>query len=95
MVEMVVTNYSMPVPEQAALVDLGVAYGCDLEQVERVTCDVARQVLHEVQGAVPEFRPFIRYHTFGDSSIDFTVVLRVNQFVDRYLVTARGVRLQR
>lgn len=91
-VEMIVTNYSMPVPEQAALVEVGVAYGSDLEHVERVTSEVARQVLHDVEGGVPEFEPFIRYHTFNESSIDFTVVLRVRQFVDRYLMTHEFVK---
>ena len=33
------------------------------------------------------FDPFIRYHTFGDSSVNFTVILRVKEFTDRYLVT--------
>jgi len=39
-----------------------------------------------VQGGVPEFDPFIRYHTFNDSSIDFTVILRCKEFVDNYLI---------
>ena len=42
--------------------------------------------MQEVTGAVPEFEPFIRYHTFGDSSINFTVILRAREFVDQYLV---------
>jgi small-conductance mechanosensitive channel len=48
---------------------------------------VARQVLRDVAGGIPSFEPFIRYHTFGDSAIGFTVVLRVKEFADRYLVT--------
>ena len=40
----------------------------------------------EVPGGVPGFEPFIRYHTFGESSVDFTVILRANEFVDQYLV---------
>ena len=35
---------------------------------------------------VPEFEPFIRYHTFGDFSINFTVILRAKEFVDQYLI---------
>ncbi len=85
--EMILINYSLPVPQQAALVQVGVAYGSDLAKVERAACEVAREVLREVQGGVPEFDPFIRYHTFGDSSINFTVILQVREFTDRYLVT--------
>jgi small-conductance mechanosensitive channel len=40
----------------------------------------------EVPGGVAEFEPFIRYHTFADSSINFTVILRAKEFVDQYLV---------
>lgn len=91
-VDMVVTNFDMPQSEQAALVQLGVSYGSDLATVERVTVDVARNVLRDVSGGVEEFEPFIRYHTFGDSSIDFTVILRVRQFTDRFLVVHEFIK---
>jgi small-conductance mechanosensitive channel len=48
--------------------------------------DVGHEVMRDVAGGVPEFEPFIRYHTFGDSSIDFTVILRAKEFVDQYLI---------
>lgn len=84
--EVIVRNYSLPEGEQAALVQVGVAYGSDLEEVERVTVEAARETQRTVPGAVVDFEPFIRYHTFADSSIGFTVILRVREFVDRYLV---------
>ncbi len=90
--EMVVKNYALPEPEQTALVQVGVSYGSDLERVEKITCDVAREVLREVQGGVAEFEPFIRYNGFGDSSINFTVILRVRQYVDRFLVTHEFIK---
>lgn len=90
--EIIVTNHSLPESEQAALVQVGVAYGSDLDAVERVTVDTAREVQRTVSGAEPSFEPFIRYHTFGDSSIDFTVILRVKQFVDRFAVTHEFVK---
>jgi small-conductance mechanosensitive channel len=46
----------------------------------------------DVAGGVPEFEPFIRYHTFGDSSIDFTVILRAREFVDQYLIKHEFVK---
>lgn len=79
-------NYYLPDKEIAALVQVGVHYSSDLAKVERVTIEVGREVQKRVQGAVPEFDPFIRYHTFGDSSINFTVILRVKEFVDQYLL---------
>jgi small-conductance mechanosensitive channel len=90
--EIVVKNYTLPESEQAALVQVGVSYGSDLREVERVTIDVAQETLREVPGGVKEFQPFIRYHTFGDSSVNFTVVLRVHDFVDRYLITHEFIK---
>ena len=48
--------------------------------------EVGRSVMQEVTGAVPEFEPFIRYHTFGDSSVNFTVILRAREFVDQCMI---------
>ncbi|MGB2599548.1 MAG: mechanosensitive ion channel family protein [Candidatus Omnitrophota bacterium] len=81
-----VLNYYYPQTEMAVLVQVGVHYDSDLEHVERVTIEVGEEVLKEVKGGVPEFKPFIRYHTFNDFSIDFTVILRAKEFVDNYLV---------
>jgi small-conductance mechanosensitive channel len=48
--------------------------------------------MRDVTGGVPEFEPFIRYHTFGDSSINFTVILRAQEFVDQYLIKHEFVK---
>jgi small-conductance mechanosensitive channel len=82
----VTANFTLPDPEQAVLLEVAVSYGSDLEHVERVTVDVGREVMREVEGGVPAFSPFIRYHTFGDSSIQFTVILRARDYVSQYLV---------
>ncbi|HSC29280.1 MAG TPA: mechanosensitive ion channel family protein [Vicinamibacterales bacterium] len=82
----IVVNHQLPSEDLAVLVDVGVDYGSDLRRVERVVVEVARGVMQEVTGGVAGFEPFIRYHTFGDSSIDFTVILRVREFVDQYLI---------
>lgn len=79
-------NYYYPEQELAVLVQVGVHYDSDLRKVEQVTIEVAKEVMREVKGGVPEFKPFIRYHTFNDFSIDFTVILRAREFVDNYLV---------
>ncbi len=86
LVDSKVLNYYYPEPEMAVLVQVGVHYDSDLEHVEKVTIEVGEEVLRSVQGGVPEFKPFIRYHTFNDFSIDFTVILRAKEFVDNYLV---------
>ena len=58
----------------------------DLGHVERVTIEVAKEVMNQVDGAVTAFEPFIRYHTFDNSSINFTVVMRVHEFISNYML---------
>jgi small-conductance mechanosensitive channel len=81
-----VTNYHLPEKEMAVLVQVGVAYGSDLRKVARVTIEVGREVMREVTGGVPGFEPFIRYHTLGEYSVNFSVILRGKEFVDQYLI---------
>lgn len=82
----IIINYYLPEKEMAVLVNVGVHYNSDLRKVEKVTCEVAREVMKDIPGGVAEFKPFIRYHTFGDFSINFTVILRAKEFVDQYLI---------
>lgn len=81
-----VTNYYRPEKDLAILVQAGVSYDSDLEKVETVTKAVAREVMNEVAGGIPDFEPFIRYHTFADFSINFTVIMRGKEYTDQYLV---------
>lgn len=86
LVQTKIINYYLPDMEVAVLVQCGVGYSSDLEKVERVTVEVAREIQKTVVGAAKNFEPFIRYHTFGDSNINFTVILRAEKFVDQYLI---------
>lgn len=82
----IVTNYYLPDKELAVLVNLGVHYNSDLKKVEKITSEVAKEIMQETPGGIPDFEPFIRYHAFGDSNIQFTVILRAREFVDQYLI---------
>ena len=90
--ESIITNTSLPEAEISAVVQCGVGYGSDLEKVERVTVEVARHIQKTVPGAIASFEPFIRYHTFGDSNINFSVILRVEKYVSQYLVTHEFIK---
>jgi small-conductance mechanosensitive channel len=87
-----IVNFYLPEQELSVLFQVGVSYDSELEQVERVTIEVAKEVMQEVQGGVPENDPFIRYHTFDSSSINFTVILRGQQFVDQYMLKHEFVK---
>jgi small-conductance mechanosensitive channel len=87
-----VVNHHLPSQELAVLVEVGVDYASDLGHVERVVIEVGREVMREVPGGVAEFEPFIRYHTFADSSVNFTTILRGKEFVDQYLIKHEFVK---
>ncbi|MDP2599309.1 MAG: mechanosensitive ion channel family protein [Deltaproteobacteria bacterium] len=88
----IITNYCKPQREMAVLMQVGVAYDSDLKKVEQVTVETAKEVLKEYAKGVSGFEPFIRYHTFGDSSIHFTVILRAAEFVDQYIIKHEFVK---
>lgn len=77
------TNYHLPAKEITVPIQVGVSYHSDLEQVEQVTLEVAQEVMQEVSQCVPDFKPFIRFQSFGEFSINLTVFLRVNEFFDQ------------
>jgi len=84
--ELIVTNYGIPERDMAVLVQMGVHQSSDLGQVERVVCEVAAEVMREVAGGVPDFEPFLRYHTLADSSINFSVIMQGKEFPDQFLI---------
>lgn len=90
--QVVATNFSHPQRDMATAVELGVDYGSDLEQVQRVTVEVARQVMKDVPGGVPDFEPSIRFHTLGDQALRLQVNLRVREFADQSLVKHEFIR---
>ncbi|WP_432136219.1 MULTISPECIES: mechanosensitive ion channel family protein [unclassified Streptomyces] len=80
------TNFMRPEHQLTILVQAGVAYDSDLDRVEKVTMEVVSEVMTGITGAVPDHEPAVRFHTFGDSRIGFTVILGVGEFSDQYRI---------
>lgn len=51
-----------------------------------MTLETARRVLREIPGGVQRFEPVLRYHTLGDTSVEFAVMLRARDVGDRELI---------
>ncbi len=79
-----IVNFHQPVHEMSIYIPVGVAYGSDLDLVERVTVETATTAMAGLQDPVKDFTPLLFFHTFADSAIEFTVVLRVKEYVDQY-----------
>ncbi len=76
----IVKNFSFPRPSLWVSIEVGVSYDSDLEEVQRVTLEVAAEVLKEIDGGLPEEKPVFLFHTFADSSINFEVRMMVREF---------------
>jgi len=84
MASAIMTNYHRPAPEMSVMVDIGVGYRNDLQKVEDVTLDVARQIQREVPGGVAGHEPLCFFREFSHFRVELTVVLRVYEFTDQY-----------
>ena len=73
----IIKNFDAVDKTFSARVPIGVAYESDLDRVEKITIEVAKEVISEIEGHDPDFTPFIRYSDFGESSINFKVFFNV------------------
>jgi len=89
---LILINYDMPNRELAVLVAASVTYDSDLERVERITIEVAKEVMMKVVGSFDDFEPVVRFNTFGESSINFNVVLRVKEFGDQFILKHQFIK---
>jgi len=65
-----VINESAPEPRFRVRIKVGVAYGTDVDQVEDILLNVARNNPH----VSPQPEPRVRFRVFGDSSLDFELL---------------------
>lgn len=87
-----IINYYYPQKELSVPVEVGVHYDSDLEQVERVTLEVAREILKSHKWGVPEYETFVVFHTFDSSSINFTVMLRAQEYFNRFFIKSEFIK---
>ncbi len=81
-----VTNYYLPETRMALLIPISVSYSSDPEKVEKVLVEEAKKAAGEIPGLLKEPEPFVRFIPgYGDSSLDFTLICQVREFVDQYL----------
>jgi small-conductance mechanosensitive channel len=82
----IVTNYYLPEKRMSLLIAIGVSYASDPEEVEKILVEEARNAVGEIPGLLGDPEPFVRFIPgFGESSLDFTLICQVKEFVDQYL----------
>jgi small-conductance mechanosensitive channel len=80
------TNYYSPDKEITFGVAMNIAYGNDLEKVEQFAIEEATRILQEDEKGAKDFEPVVRFLTFEESGVRFSVYLRVTDFDSQPLV---------
>ena len=80
-----ISNFSLPTQNINVSVPVGVAYDSDLAAVERISIETAKEVLARVDNN-PNAEPLVRYTDFGDSSINFIVILPTSMFDNQGII---------
>ncbi|GAA2417226.1 mechanosensitive ion channel family protein [Actinomadura vinacea] len=88
----ILTNYHRPAQDMSLLIQAKVAYGSDLDHVEKVVVEIGTEVMTEIEGAVKEHETLVRFHTFADSAINFTVILRISEFGEQFRIKHEFVK---
>ena len=85
--ESIITNYFLPERRMALLINISVSLRSDSRRVEKMLWEEAIRATSEIEGLLAEPAPFVRFIPgFGESSLDFTLICQVREFVDQYFV---------
>ena len=87
-----IINYYYPQKELSVPVEVSVHYNSDLDHVERVTLEVARAVLISHKWGIDDYETFVVFHTFDSSSINFTVMLRAQEYFNRFFLKSEFIK---
>src|SRR3990170_4879771 len=83
----IITNYYYPEKRMSLLIPIGVSYDSDPDRVEKILVQEAQKAAGEIAGFLKEPPPFVRFIPgFGDSSLNFTLICQIAEYVDQYLV---------
>lgn len=83
----IMVNYSRPDPRMNILLYCGVSYDCDLDRVNAVALEVARQVIAANDEADKSAEPWFGFERFGDSNVEFWLFLQARDRVGSFVVT--------
>ena len=93
MAENMITNYSRPAPAMNVIVNCGVSYSSDLQQVQDIAITAARELAIESEHAVTDSEPSFGFDTFGDSNIDFWVFIQATDRIGAWYLKSDLIKL--
>lgn len=82
----IITNYNLPEEDLTVNVAFGISYDSDLDEIERITLEVAKEIQATTDEAITKHDPVVRFKEFGPSSINLVVVLRAKDFSTQFML---------
>jgi small-conductance mechanosensitive channel len=92
MIDSILTNYYSPTPTMNVVVTCGVSYDCDLTHVERVVLEITQGTIDESHYAVDNADPSFSFSEFGESNIEFFVLIQANNRTGGFLLKSYIVK---
>jgi small-conductance mechanosensitive channel len=80
----VVTNFHRPEKAYVYIFSAGISYHSKLDEVETIIRDIATNIQKKQAQPLNEFAPIIRFKSFGDSNIEFSIGIKVADYLDSF-----------
>jgi small-conductance mechanosensitive channel len=85
--EAIVTNFNLPEPDMGYVFMVSVAREADPERVMRILQETADAAAGEIVGLQANPAPFVQFNPgYGESSLDFSVIVRISSYVDQFRI---------
>ncbi len=87
-----ITNFTTDEEEHAVVIPFTVAYGSDLEEVERIGLSVLREVRDEMEEAVQDAEPLCRFPGYENAGVSAILIIRVYRYEEQWALTSAIVQ---
>jgi small-conductance mechanosensitive channel len=85
--ESLITNFFLPERSMSFGLPIHISYQNDPRKIEAILLEEAVRATREVEGLLPDPAPLVRLIPgFGESSLNFTLICQIREFVDQYSV---------
>ena len=92
MIDSILTNYYSPTPATNVIITCGISYESDLNHVERIVNNVAKEILNSSDEGVKDADPFVGFSEFGDSNIEFFVFLQAKDRIGSFKLKSELIK---
>lgn len=89
----IITNMYLPEKKLIFRVEGSVAYNANLDEVEKTLIDIGKKILQENEGGIKDFEPAVRFYAFGDSAIQFRLLLACESYEYQFQLKHKTIKL--